>query len=67
MRIGPQPPARGHRIFEVPIRYRARSREEGKKLTALDGVRVLRTLLAVRFAAGIGTLRRAPGRRMHRL
>lgn len=35
----------GARIFEVPISYQARSREEGKKLTALDGLRVLRTLV----------------------
>ena len=28
----------GERIYEVPISYAARSREEGKKLTALDGV-----------------------------
>jgi glycosyltransferase involved in cell wall biosynthesis len=38
----------GERIYEVPISYAARSREEGKKLTALDGVRVLRTLLRCR-------------------
>jgi glycosyltransferase involved in cell wall biosynthesis len=37
------------RIYEVPIRYHARSREEGKKLTALDGLRVLRTLLRCRL------------------
>jgi dolichol-phosphate hexosyltransferase len=36
------------RIYEVPIVYRARRREEGKKLTALDGLRVLRTLLRCR-------------------
>jgi glycosyltransferase involved in cell wall biosynthesis len=41
---------RGVRIYEVPIVYRARSREEGKKLTALDGLRVLRTLLRCRVA-----------------
>jgi glycosyltransferase involved in cell wall biosynthesis len=35
----------GNRIFEVPISYRARTRDEGKKLTALDGVRVVRTLV----------------------
>ncbi len=40
----------GERIYEVPITYRARSREEGKKLTALDGLRVLRTLLRCRIA-----------------
>ena len=38
----------GVRIHEVPISYRARSREEGKKLTSLDGLRVLRTLLRCR-------------------
>jgi len=38
----------GVRIYEVPIGYRARSREEGKKLTSLDGVRVLWTLLRCR-------------------
>jgi dolichol-phosphate hexosyltransferase len=38
----------GDRIYEVPITYSARSREEGKKLTALDGLRVLRTLLRCR-------------------
>jgi glycosyltransferase involved in cell wall biosynthesis len=39
----------GVRIHEVPITYQARSREEGKKLTALDGLRVVRTLLRCRF------------------
>jgi len=37
-----------HRIYEVPISYAARSREEGKKLTAADGVRALGTLLLYR-------------------
>jgi glycosyltransferase involved in cell wall biosynthesis len=36
------------RIYEVPITYRARSREAGKKLTPVDGLRVLRTLLRCR-------------------
>jgi hypothetical protein len=40
----------GERIYEVPITYKARSREEGKKLTALDGLRVLRTLVRCRIA-----------------
>jgi glycosyltransferase involved in cell wall biosynthesis len=40
----------GERIYEVPIEYRARSREEGKKLTAADGLRVLRTLVRCRVA-----------------
>jgi glycosyltransferase involved in cell wall biosynthesis len=39
----------GERIHEVPISYRARSRQAGKKLTAYDGVRVLRTLLRCRL------------------
>jgi dolichol-phosphate hexosyltransferase len=39
----------GERIYEVPISYTARSREEGKKLTALDGLRVLRTLARCRL------------------
>jgi glycosyltransferase involved in cell wall biosynthesis len=39
----------GERIYEVPISYTARSREEGKKLTALDGLRVLRTLVRCRI------------------
>lgn len=39
---------RGIRIYEVPISYTARSREDGKKLLAADGLRVLRTLLRCR-------------------
>jgi len=42
---------RGERIFEVPVHYRARSNDEGKKLTALDGFRVLATLVRCRFTA----------------
>ena len=38
----------GERIHEVPISYHARSRDEGKKLTSADGLRVLRTLLRCR-------------------
>ena len=41
---------RGERIFEVPVHYRARATEEGKKLTAYDGVRVIATLLRCRFS-----------------
>ena len=40
---------RGERIVEVPVSYRARSSDEGKKLRAVDGVRVLATLLRCRF------------------
>ena len=43
---------RGIRIFEVPVVYRARTREQGKKLTAFDGMRVLRTLVRCRLRAG---------------
>jgi dolichol-phosphate hexosyltransferase len=39
----------GHRIFEVPVTYTARSREEGKKLTAADGVKAVMTLLRYRL------------------
>ena len=41
----------GERIFEVPVHYRARSTDEGKKLTALDGFRVIAALLRCRFTA----------------
>jgi dolichol-phosphate hexosyltransferase len=37
------------RVFEIPVEYTARPTEEGKKLRASDGVRVLRTLLRCRF------------------
>jgi glycosyltransferase involved in cell wall biosynthesis len=40
---------RGERIYEVPVRYNARPTEEGKKLTWVDGVRVLRTLVRCRL------------------
>ncbi|HTU84273.1 MAG TPA: glycosyltransferase family 2 protein [Solirubrobacteraceae bacterium] len=40
---------RGERIFEVPVHYRARATEEGKKLTAVDGFRVVGTLLRCRL------------------
>ncbi len=40
---------RGERIFEVPVHYHARSSDEGKKLTAKDGFRVLKTLIRCRF------------------
>ncbi len=40
---------RGIRPFEVPITYRARSREEGKKLTWRDGAEALWILARIRF------------------
>jgi glycosyltransferase involved in cell wall biosynthesis len=45
---------RKERIYEVPVHYRARSNEEGKKLTAYDGVRVLRTLVRCKFTPHAG-------------
>jgi dolichol-phosphate hexosyltransferase len=38
------------RIFEVPITYVARSREEGKKIRPSDGMRGLMTLVRIRFS-----------------
>jgi dolichol-phosphate hexosyltransferase len=41
----------GYRIYEVPIDYAARTREEGKKLTWRDGVKALFALLRIRLAS----------------
>ncbi len=41
----------GYRIHEVPIRYYARSREEGKKLTWTDGLQAVVTLIRLRMAS----------------
>jgi glycosyltransferase involved in cell wall biosynthesis len=38
------------RIYEVPISYVARRREEGKKIRASDGIRGLITLMRIRFS-----------------
>jgi glycosyltransferase involved in cell wall biosynthesis len=46
---------KGERIFEVPVHYRARATEEGKKLTARDGFRVIGTLLRCRLNGGISS------------
>ena len=43
---------RGARIHEVPVPYRARQREVGKKLTTVGGLRVLRTLPRCRLRGG---------------
>ena len=40
----------GERVYEVPITYRARAREAGKKLDSRDGLRVLRTLVRCRIS-----------------
>lgn len=39
---------RGERIYEMPVSYNARSTEDGKKLTWVDGLRVVRTLVRCR-------------------
>jgi glycosyltransferase involved in cell wall biosynthesis len=41
----------GYRIHEVPIRYYARSREEGKKLTWMDGIHAISTLTRLRLSS----------------
>lgn len=48
----------GHRIYEVPISYAARSRTEGKKLTWRDGVAALWTITRLRLAPASDALRR---------
>jgi glycosyltransferase involved in cell wall biosynthesis len=40
---------RGERIFEVPVHYKARGSDEGKKLTGMDGLRVVATLVRCRL------------------
>jgi len=45
---------RGEQIFEVPVHYKARPSDAGKKLTSADGFRVLRTLLRCRLSARNG-------------
>jgi glycosyltransferase involved in cell wall biosynthesis len=43
---------RGERIYEVPVSYKARPSDAGKKLTSADGFRVLRTLMRCRLSGG---------------
>jgi glycosyltransferase involved in cell wall biosynthesis len=49
---------RGVRPFEVPVSYRARTREQGKKITWKDGVEALWILGRARFGDGGGVRRR---------
>jgi glycosyltransferase involved in cell wall biosynthesis len=56
----------GYRIHEVPIRYYARSRAEGKKLTWLDGVRALGTLARLRVSSEAELFGRAVDHGYHR-
>jgi hypothetical protein len=39
----------GHKIYEVPVRYYPRTKEEGKKITYLDGLKAIATLFKYRF------------------
>ena len=41
----------GHRIWEVPITYAARTRTEGKKLQWTDGIEALWIILRIRLFA----------------
>jgi glycosyltransferase involved in cell wall biosynthesis len=40
---------RGERIYEAPVSYQARPTDAGKKLTWVDGLRVVRTLVRCRL------------------
>jgi glycosyltransferase involved in cell wall biosynthesis len=53
--------ARGIRPFEVPISYRARSREAGKKITWRDGVDAVWILARIRLGARRAQRRAARG------
>lgn len=44
----------GYRIHEVPIRYYARSRADGKKLTWVDGFQAVGTLVSLRLRSRRG-------------
>ena len=56
----------GYRIHEVPIRYYARSRAEGKKLTWLDGLRAIGKLVQLRLVPYAGLFGRAADPGYHR-
>ena len=55
----------GYRIHEVPIRYYARSRAEGKKLTWVDGVRAIGHLARLRLVPYGRLFGRSSDRRYH--
>jgi len=40
----------GHRIHELPVRFDARSRAQGKKIGWRDGVHAVQVLVAERFS-----------------
>ena len=53
---------RGVRPYEVPISYKARSREEGKKLTWKDGVEAIWILARIRASAAAASTEQGPGK-----
>jgi glycosyltransferase involved in cell wall biosynthesis len=52
---------RGERIFEMPVSYLARERDEGKKLTARDGLRAVAALVRCRLTPPARLARARPG------
>ena len=56
----------GYRIHEVPVRYYARSRAEGKKLTWLDGLRAIVELARLRLSTYDGLFGRDSDPSYHR-
>jgi len=56
----------GYRIHEVPIRYYARGREEGKKLTWMDGVAAFGALLRLRLSSNNALFGAEPDWAYHR-
>ncbi len=56
----------GYHIHEVPIRYYARSRADGKKLTWRDGLRAIVTLAELRLRSDQGLFGVAPDWTYHR-
>src|SRR5256885_10469001 len=56
----------GYRIHEVPIRYYARSRDQGKKLTWMDGVRAVGTLGRLRLTSQQSLFGESAGDAYHR-
>jgi dolichol-phosphate hexosyltransferase len=55
-----------YRIHEIPIRYYARGRSEGKKLTWLDGLRAIAHLFRLRLASDSRLFGRSHDRDYHR-
>jgi len=56
----------GYRIHEVPIHYYARGRDEGKKLTWMDGVRAIGALVQLRLSTDAHLFGQAADHQYHR-